>query len=104
MNKADVCYLLVENTNTRGVYNNQTANERMVYCNVRSVGMSESYAAMSNGFFPEYRIELTLAEDYNGERFCRYAGTVYMIIRVYHNDNGGVELTLQRGYWNGRTP
>jgi len=100
MQKADVCWLIEESVLNHGVFAAPTATERMVYCTVRSVGMRENYAAASVGLLPELSFVLALADDYSGEKYLRYNGTVYMVIRVYYNDNGGVELTVQRSDMN----
>lgn len=95
MARADVIDLIAESPASHGVYDNPETKERTVYCTVRSVGMTESYAARSNGLAPELRFELAVPEEYQGEKHCRYHGLVYEIIRVYQTD-WKVELTVQR--------
>jgi hypothetical protein len=95
MSKADVITLIAEAPEARGVYDNPETTERTVYVTVRSVGMTETYTAMSQGLAPEVRFELAGADDYAGEKTCRYNGRLYDILRAYEAD-GRIELTAGR--------
>lgn len=69
--------------------------EREVFCDIRSVGMRESYAALSVGYTPEIKVWIACHEDYQGEQWVRHDGTIYKVIRTYRNGNG-IDLTLAR--------
>lgn len=81
MEKADVIYLIGEEPDAHGVYEKPKTKERMVYCTVRSVGMQETYLAMAHDRNPEVVFEIALAEEYQGEKTCRWGGKIYDIIR-----------------------
>lgn len=92
---ADIIYLIAESPETHGVYDKPETIERMVFVTVRSVGMRERYEAMAHDREPEYVFELADYAEYNAEKFCRYKGNVYSIIRTYIKGNR-MELTAER--------
>lgn len=95
MAKADVITLIAESQKAHGIYDNPETTERTVFVAVRSVGMTEVYTAMSQGLAPEVRFELAAAEEYQGEKLCRYHGKLYHILRVYEAGDK-IELTAGR--------
>lgn len=99
MAKADVIALIAESPEAHGVYENADMTERTVFVTVRSVGMTETYTAMSQGLTPEVRFELAAPEEYQGEKICRYQGRLMNILRVYEAGDR-VELTAGRSNAN----
>lgn len=95
MARYDVLTLIAESPKAHGVHENPVYTERTVYCAVRSVGMQETYEAMSKGLSPELKFDLTVPEEYEGEKLCRYRDVMYDVIRVYTTGQK-VELTAQR--------
>lgn len=95
MLRADVVYLISQTPGKHGVFDPPTAEtERMVYCTVRSVGMSEFYKAKEYGLAPEYVFELADFADYEGERIVEYNNVRYEVIRTYV-DGLKIEITVQ---------
>lgn len=95
MYRADVIELVKENPAVHGMFDAPGETLRQVFCTVGSVGMSETYEARSVGLSPEYRFELRVAEDYQGERLLIYRGVRYKIIRSYMSGDG-IELYAER--------
>lgn len=96
----DICYLLKEDRTPRGVHQKPTVTERMVYCQVRSVGRSEFYQANLAGMSPEYVLKLSDMVEYQGEMTLWFHDEKWKIIRHYTTPDGGVELTIQRSVAN----
>lgn len=90
----DVINLIGEVPGAHGVFDAVTETSRQVYCTVRTVGMSEAYAAMSYGLHPELVFLLSEYTDYQGEKIAEYAGKRYRIVRTYRA-NQGIELTCE---------
>ena len=95
MANADVIYLIAEDPEAHGVYEEVNETERMVYVTILSVGMTETYTAMSAGLSPDWRFVIREAADYQGEKKCRFRGVMYDIVRTYQ-EGRSVELTVQR--------
>lgn len=98
MIRADVIYLITETPGTHGVFDHNVYTERMVYCTVRSVGMSEWYRANEQGLRPSIVFVLADYSDYDGERLVRWGenedARYYRIIRTYV-DGLSIELTCE---------
>ena len=101
MGKPAVIGLITENSRTHGVHESVTDTIRPVYCTVRSVGRSEYYNALNANIRPEYIFVLAMAEDYKNERLLEYQGIRYRVVRTYAPEDGGIELTAERGDVNG---
>ena len=101
VNRSDVIYLITETARTHGVHETVTDSERMVYCTVQSVSRNEFYTALNVGIQPSYVFVLALAEDYKGERFVKYHGQKYRVVRTYITDDDGIEITVERSDENG---
>lgn len=54
-----------------------------VYARPKSITQNEFYQAMSNGFKPDFCVEVNCFE-YNNERYARCAGERFEIYRAYH--------------------
>lgn len=90
----DVLTLIGEAPKAHGVTEAYQKNERIVFCTVRSVGMSEAYQAMSNGLHPQFVFILSDYADYDNEKQCEFNGVRYRIVRTYRN-NQSIELTVE---------
>lgn len=60
-----------------------TETERDVFAERRSIGMTEFYQAQAVGLQPEITFVLSDYLDYNGERFVKYNGRRYNVLRTY---------------------
>lgn len=95
MFRADTIKLIEQNPDSHGIFDTHTTTEREVFCEVRSIGMTEAYTAMAHGFNPEVKFILALAEDYQNERTLKWNGVTYKVLRTYINGDG-IELTAGR--------
>lgn len=95
MVRADVVYLVSETPAARGVFEPVERTKRMVYCEVRSVGMSEVYEAKGHDLEPEYVFDLSDYAEYNGEKIVEYNGVLYDVFRTYVNGQK-IEITVTR--------
>lgn len=91
----DVIYLIAEDPEAHGVYDEPQKTERMVYVTVRSVGMRERYAAMAANHDPEAVFELADYAEYQGEKTLRWGENIYTIVRAYEKGTR-LELTAER--------
>ena len=97
MVRADILTLIEEVQGSHGRFEDATERRRDVYCTVRSVGMRESYEAMSHGLRPEWVFVLTHSFEYQGEKRCEYHGIEYTVLRTYVTEADGIEITVERG-------
>lgn len=99
MLRSDVITLVREAADAHGVYERPYETEREVYVTVEGVGMTEMYTAMAQGFRPEVKFRLEIAEDYDREREVIWNGDRYTVIRTQLDREGGDGITLvcQRG-------
>ena len=93
MVRADVITLFAPEE--RGVFETASTTGTQVYCEVKSVKMSEYYKALDEGIEPELVFVLPYFRDYNGEQFAEFNGVKYRIIRSYVNGMK-CELTCER--------
>lgn len=100
MQRYDIITLVSDTPAAHGIYDSAgvTETERTVYAEIRSVGMKETYEAMSQGLAPEVRFKLSIMEDYGDEHKVVWNGKRYRVIRTYVTNDGGIELTC--GRWN----
>lgn len=96
MIRADVVTLLSDTPKAHGVFDPVIADERTVYCEVKSVSQNEVYQARATGLNPELRLVLSHSFEYQGEKRCVFRSVNYQIIRTYMNESDGIELTVQR--------
>lgn len=96
MARDDVIYLIKDQEDAHGVHVPVEQTERMVFCRVRSVTRSEFYTALNAGMQPEYVFELSVADEYEGERRLRYRDKVLDVVRTYEPDDGSIEITAGR--------
>ena len=78
----DVIYLVDETPGDHGIFEPRKETQRMVFCQVRSVGQNEFWRAKDNGLNPEYTFRLSDKKDYQGEKICVYNGERYRVIRA----------------------
>ena len=97
MVRADVLTLISDTPEAHGRFETFEPAERQVFCTVRSVGMRETYEALSHGLHPEWVFELTHAFEYQGEKRCVFQGVQYNVIRTYVTQTDGIEITVERG-------
>lgn len=96
MNRNDVIYLVSESyeKNEYGV-SAPVSSERMVFCRVDSVTMSEFFEGGRNGLNPEFRF-IVFAYDYHGETVVKYKGKTYGVYRTYLGQEDTIELYAER--------
>lgn len=97
MVRADVITLIEEIQGAHGRFDEASELRRQVFCTVRSVGMRESYEALSHGLRPEWVFVLTHSFEYQGEKRIEYHGVEYTVLRTYVTDADGIEITVERG-------
>ena len=88
-------YLISQTPDTNGVFDTPAETDRMVYCTLRSVSMSEFYRAREYDLAPELVFVLTDFADYDGEKVLRYGDKRYDVIRTYINGQS-IEITAER--------
>lgn len=97
MERACVVWLIRETPGTHGVHDAPEVQEVKRFAVRKSASRSEFYQAGAIGLQPSYVFVLAVAEEYRGEKKLRYDGKLFDIIRAYENQDGGIELTAQRG-------
>ena len=94
MKKYDTVTLVSESPQAHGMFDPPSTTLRTLYCEIDSVGMNETYQAMSNGLEAQYTIKLALSEDYHNEKIAIYKDNNYRVIRSASLPNGGLKLIL----------
>lgn len=95
MVRADIITLISDDPKAHGVFSEHGEIVRDVFAEVKSVGMKETYTALSQGLSPAFTFVLQLAEDYADEREILFHGERYRVIRTYRNGDG-IEITVER--------
>lgn len=105
MDRSNVIYLISEtkSQDAIGQYVSEEAR-KMVYCDVRSVSMTEWFDAGRDGMKPSLCF-IMFAPDYEGEKIVEYNGKRYGIYRTYVGRNERIELYTEEkgGITNGWT-
>lgn len=83
MIRDDVLYLVADAPEAHGLFDNHTETQRMVYCQVKSVGREEFYRAREFDLEPTYVFVLSDPLEYRGEKVALYDGRRYNVIRSY---------------------
>ena len=96
MTISDVCYLVTVDKTPHGVHEKREPTERMVYCQVKSIGRTEFYQANLVGMRPEWTLKLSDEAEYQNELTLNFRGERWQIIRTYITEDGGIELVIQR--------
>lgn len=71
-----------------------------VFCDERSVGRQEFYAASVQGLRPSVILTIRRYE-YNDQRIVEYKSTRYKVLKTYAKNSEEVELTCERTATNG---
>lgn len=66
--------------------------DKMIYCNIKSIGLTEFYQAQSVGLKPELKIEARLI-DLDGATHFKYNNKLYKILRTNKKEDS-IELVL----------
>lgn len=72
-----------------------TETRRDVFCAIKSVGMKETYEALSIGLKPEYTFILADYYEYEDEERVEYNDVEYRVLRTYRNSNQ-LEMVVTR--------
>ena len=104
--RVGIVYLISESPEAKGVLEAATEKKRKTYCEIRSIGMSETYQARASGFAPTIKLFLPQDFEYRGESLCELKGERYRTIRDYRDEKtgDGTELTLERIRGNAAKP
>lgn len=101
MRLADVIYLVAEDPAAHGIFDAPKETQRMVYVTIRAVGLNEYYRAMEQDLRPEMVFVLADYAEYQGEKIAVWNGKRYRIVRVYQNEQLGIELTVEEATVDG---
>ncbi len=98
----DICYLGIEAEaeNVIGEKYEAITFDDYVFCDKKSIRMSEFYQAATTDFKPTITLILKQA-DYENQRYIKYDDEVYSVIRNYETNTEDIELTLERGIKHG---
>lgn len=96
MKRYTVVYLIAENPEAHGVFDDRQEYGRKVYAVMRSVGMRETYEAMSHGIMPERVFDLAAPEEYRDEKYLMWNNDLYRVVRTYVNGET-LSITVERG-------
>lgn len=66
--------------------------EKVIYCNVKSIGQSEFYQSATAGFKPEIKLEVKLL-DLTNVTHIKYDNKIYKILRTYELEDK-IEIIL----------
>lgn len=88
---------LVKETRSTDEYGDPviTLTARQVFAREQSIGAKEFYQAAASGLQPERKFILADYLDYQGEKFVRYDGELYHVLRTYRAGQN-LELTVYR--------
>lgn len=73
----------------------ETEVKKEVFAQVKSIGMKETYQALSVGLKPELTFVLSDYYDYENQNVIEYEGERYSVIRTYRKTNE-LELVVTR--------
>ncbi|AFA50231.1 hypothetical protein [Acetobacterium woodii] len=97
-----ICYLGIEAEaeNAIGEKYEAVTFEDYVFCDQKSIRMSEFYQAATTDYKPSITLTLKQA-DYAGQRYIKFEDEVYTMIRTYAVDSEDIEVVLERGIKHG---
>lgn len=95
MMRSDAIYLVAEDPQAHGVFDEPVETQRMVYCSIKSVGYQEYYRALEQDLRPALVFVLRDYAEYKGEKICVWNGIRYRVVRVYITAQQTVELTVE---------
>lgn len=96
MVRATTAIFITETPRARGIYDAPVETTRELPVTVRSVGMQETYQAMSNNHNPEVVVVLEHDFEYQAEKAVLLNGVRYNVLRTYINKWDQIEITLER--------
>lgn len=98
----DICYLGIEDEaeNAIGEKYDAVTFADYVFCDKKSIRMSEFYQAATTDYKPSITLTLKLA-DYEGQRYIQFEDEVYTMIRTYAVNSEDIEVVLERGIKHG---
>ena len=96
MVRATTALFIAEAPNAHGVYDAPVETTRELPITVRSVGMRETYEAMSVEHKPELVAILEHEFDYHDEKTIQIESVRYNVLRQYANQWHQLELVLER--------
>lgn len=98
---ADTATLLKCSYSTDNIGNQITQIDSLktVYCQIKSIGQQEHYAAAVAGKKIKMQLKMFL-EEYGGEELVDVGSVRYEIERTYHTDNMFIELYLKDSFNN----
>lgn len=83
MIRDDVCYLISESPDDRGLFDPAALTERRVFCRVESVTSADFWRAQTAGVDLSLVFVLSDFLEYKGEKLLRHGDIYYNIIRTY---------------------
>ncbi len=97
-----ICYLGIEGEagNVLGEKYDAVTFDDYVFCDKKSIRMSEFYQAATTDYKPSITLTLKQA-DYAGQRYIRFEDEVYTMIRTYAVNSEDIEVVLERGIKHG---
>lgn len=97
-----ICYLgiEVEVENSIGEVIETVTFDDYVFCDQKSIRMSEFYQAATTDYKPSIILTLKQA-DYAGQRYIRFEDEIYTMIRNYAVNSEDIEVVLERGIKHG---
>ena len=98
----DICYLGIEADaeNAIGEKYEAVSFADYVFCDKKSIHMTEFYQAATTDYKPSITLTLKQA-DYAGQRYIQFEGDVYTMIRTYAANSEDIEVVLERGIKHG---
>lgn len=93
MDRSDVIYLIAE-TKTQNAFGGWTSHEekREIFCDVRSITMTEWFEAGRSGIVHPEFIFVINRNEYDDEKIVEYRGKRYGVYRTYAAKNESLEL------------
>lgn len=97
-----ICYLGIEGEagNALGEKYDAVTFDDYVFCDEKSIRMTEFYQAATTDYKPSITLTLKQA-DYAGQRYIRFEDEVYTMIRTYAVNSEDIEVVLERGIKHG---
>ena len=99
---SDICYLGELKISTDDIGDSIACIEykQEIFCNEKSIKLSEFYQAQAVGMKPELTLEL-MAVDYSKEKYIKYNDEEYRVLRTYKTTRDKIEVTLVKGVNDG---
>ncbi|MBC3901529.1 hypothetical protein GH811_18175 [Acetobacterium malicum] len=97
-----ICYLGIEGEveNSIGEVIETVTFDDYVFCDKKSIRMSEFYQAATTDYKPSITLTLKQA-DYEDQKYIQFEGDIYTVIRTYAANSEDIEVVLERGIKHG---